>query len=186
MTRWPSHRVPIADAPRKRNDAAHLPRNRNPKTKHSRASARSPAASGGGAGGGWGTRSPRRRRRRRRSTTSTTSRPRTTSCSSRSSAAAASSSPSAASTPRGCSSSRSTSRAPAPPSPPRFGVWKSRFEICGCWFWQEHERRLERIRNAFEGLEGSHVWPFQVRIACCGIHRILPVLYELAQSVVAL
>ncbi|EEC74175.1 hypothetical protein OsI_09285 [Oryza sativa Indica Group] len=27
---------------------------------------------------------------------------------------------------------------------------------------KEHERRLERIRNAFEGLEGSHVWPFQV------------------------
>ncbi|KAL5213166.1 hypothetical protein ABZP36_024013 [Zizania latifolia] len=27
---------------------------------------------------------------------------------------------------------------------------------------KDHERRLERIRNAFEGLEGSHVWPFQV------------------------
>ncbi|KAF0931099.1 hypothetical protein E2562_002461 [Oryza meyeriana var. granulata] len=27
---------------------------------------------------------------------------------------------------------------------------------------KEHERRLEMIRNAFEGLEGSHVWPFQV------------------------
>uniref|UniRef100_J3LI06 non-specific serine/threonine protein kinase n=1 Tax=Oryza brachyantha TaxID=4533 RepID=J3LI06_ORYBR len=26
----------------------------------------------------------------------------------------------------------------------------------------EHERRLERIRNEFEGLEESHVWPFQV------------------------
>nr|CAB3448213.1 unnamed protein product [Digitaria exilis] len=26
----------------------------------------------------------------------------------------------------------------------------------------EHERRLERIRNAFKGIEGSHVWPFQV------------------------
>ncbi|KAL6911969.1 hypothetical protein ACP4OV_000774 [Aristida adscensionis] len=27
---------------------------------------------------------------------------------------------------------------------------------------KEHERRLERIRNAFKGIEGSHVWPFQV------------------------
>ncbi|KAL5207317.1 hypothetical protein ABZP36_031752 [Zizania latifolia] len=27
---------------------------------------------------------------------------------------------------------------------------------------KEHERRLEQIRNAFEGLKGSHVWPFQV------------------------
>ncbi|AQK93487.1 hypothetical protein Zm00014a_030120 [Zea mays] len=25
---------------------------------------------------------------------------------------------------------------------------------------KEHERRLERIRNAFKGIEGSHVWPF--------------------------
>ncbi|WVZ65017.1 hypothetical protein U9M48_014450 [Paspalum notatum var. saurae] len=27
---------------------------------------------------------------------------------------------------------------------------------------KEHERRLERIRTAFKGIEGSHVWPFQV------------------------
>ncbi|KAK3155588.1 hypothetical protein QOZ80_2BG0205210 [Eleusine coracana subsp. coracana] len=27
---------------------------------------------------------------------------------------------------------------------------------------KEHERRLDRIRNAFKGIEGSHVWPFQV------------------------
>ncbi|KAM3224146.1 hypothetical protein ACQJBY_056153 [Aegilops geniculata] len=27
---------------------------------------------------------------------------------------------------------------------------------------KDHERRLERIRRAFQGLEGSHVWPFQV------------------------
>ncbi|EES07686.1 probable serine/threonine-protein kinase vps15 isoform X1 [Sorghum bicolor] len=27
---------------------------------------------------------------------------------------------------------------------------------------KEHERRLERIRNAFKGIEGSHVLPFQV------------------------
>uniref|UniRef100_A0A0D9VM64 non-specific serine/threonine protein kinase n=1 Tax=Leersia perrieri TaxID=77586 RepID=A0A0D9VM64_9ORYZ len=27
---------------------------------------------------------------------------------------------------------------------------------------KDHERRLERIRSAFEGIEGSHVWPFQV------------------------
>uniref|UniRef100_A0A0D9VUQ3 non-specific serine/threonine protein kinase n=1 Tax=Leersia perrieri TaxID=77586 RepID=A0A0D9VUQ3_9ORYZ len=27
---------------------------------------------------------------------------------------------------------------------------------------KDHERRLERIRKAFQGLEGSHVWPFQV------------------------
>ncbi|CAN6239168.1 unnamed protein product [Urochloa humidicola] len=27
---------------------------------------------------------------------------------------------------------------------------------------KEHERRLERIRNAFKGIEGPHVWPFQV------------------------
>ncbi|KAM0929743.1 hypothetical protein ACQ4PT_001371 [Festuca glaucescens] len=27
---------------------------------------------------------------------------------------------------------------------------------------KEHERRLERIRRAFQGLEGSHVLPFQI------------------------
>ncbi|KAI4992511.1 hypothetical protein ZWY2020_057396 [Hordeum vulgare] len=27
---------------------------------------------------------------------------------------------------------------------------------------KDHERRVERIRRAFQGLEGSHVWPFQI------------------------
>jgi phosphoinositide-3-kinase, regulatory subunit 4 len=41
---------------------------------------------------------------------------------------------------------------------------------------QEHERRLERIRNAFKGIEGSHVWPFQVRIPCLGLLVLIQVV----------
>jgi len=44
---------------------------------------------------------------------------------------------------------------------------------------QEHERRLERIRNALKGIEGSHVWPFQVRIPCLGPSVVILVKFRL-------
>ena len=44
---------------------------------------------------------------------------------------------------------------------------------------QEHERRLERIRNALKGIEGSHVWPFQVGIPCLGLSVEMLVKFRL-------
>ncbi|ONL98029.1 protein kinase family protein / WD-40 repeat family protein [Zea mays] len=38
------------------------------------------------------------------------------------------------------------------------------------------EWRLERIRNTFKGIEGSHMWPFQMRILCLGLTVLILIL----------